>query len=120
MTRFGFITKYALLLLLALFGVNAVWIVFIVIVDLFCGVRPQAAVPVFPAIFIGALLLLMVRSLKGVNLTDRRRVKPRSRAATVVVPRFSDAGYARKTILRSMLIIKRKKTPTSTVNGRTL
>jgi hypothetical protein len=131
MTRFSFsfLVRYAFLVMVALLGANLAWVVFIVVVDLFCGVRPQAAVPLFPAAFVAVILLLMIRALRRVGVTKSQSANPgqlghtpskEARSQEASPPGSEDeASRSGKAILRSMLIVNRRRASSaSEVKGK--
>lgn len=132
MTRFSFsfVVRYAFLVMVALLGANLAWVVFIIVVDLFCGVRPQAAVPLFPAAFIAVILLLMIRVLRRVGVTNSQPADPgqlghapskEARSEHEASPPGSEdeASRSGKAILRSMLIVNRRRASSaSEVKGK--
>jgi hypothetical protein len=123
MSSLRLILRYWLLGLLALLGVNLGWVVFIVVVDLFCGVRPQAAVPLFPAAGIGVILLLMVRALRRSSITNAQASEPSppGHAGPGQGPSDAEISYPGRAILRSMLIVNRKRVSSaSSVKGKVL
>jgi hypothetical protein len=123
MTSFSLIARYAFVVLLALLGTNFAWIVFIVLIDVFCGVRPQLAVALFPAAFIGFILLLMLWARRRAGVSTFEPAGPSLSGLTDSDrashdPHLSTAG---KTILRSMLIVSRKRVSSSaSVKGKVL
>ncbi|HEV7397313.1 MAG TPA: hypothetical protein VGN86_12440 [Pyrinomonadaceae bacterium] len=143
MIRLGVIIRSAVVFLLALLGANLTWVAFIIIVDLFCGVRPQTALPLFPVAFIAVTLLLMVRALRHVRVTETQAGDPIPDRGVPAAETVSDVKqpqpgnsipgrtappaetvsevkpHSRKAILRSMLIVNRKTAAaTSEVKGK--
>jgi hypothetical protein len=119
MSSFSSILRSVFLGLFALFVVNIGWVVFIVFVDFFFGVRPQAAVPVFPVMFIGGLLLLMLRPLvraRSLTVPDRRPSLPNEDTCGGSA---EAAARLDRAVLRSMLIVNRRRvTSPSSAKGR--
>jgi hypothetical protein len=119
MSSFSPILRSVFLGLLALLVVNIGWVVFIIFVDFFCGVRPQTAVPVFPVTFIGGTLLLMLRAFVRARSSAAPARGPSPPNEDSCCESAEAATRPNKAVLRSMLIVNRKRvTSPSGARGR--